>query len=160
KIFVIDREKLHVVESRCSRQQLNELVLELKFQFEKFNYGQAYINAHSDKMLKSTNACLQELYLALFAPVAPMIEEGRDKKLIFIPFDLLHNVPFHALYDGEKYLLETYEIAFAPSARLLVHCARKPARPSWGEWGRALIFGAADADAPKIREEIEAIRQM
>src|SRR5262249_37426480 len=97
---------------------------------------------------------------ALFAQVASLIGEGRDRKLIFIPFDLLHNIPFHALYDGERHLLDTYEIASAPSARLLVHCARKPARPSRGEWGRALIFGAADSDAPKISEEIDAIREM
>src|SRR5262249_34984693 len=107
-----------------------------------------------------TNARLHELYLALFAPIAHLIGEGGKRKLIFIPFDLLHNVPFHALYDGEQHLLDSYEIAVAPSARLLVHCARKPAHPSLGESGRALIFGVADTIAPKISEEIEAIRGM
>ena len=160
KIFVIDQDNLHVANSQYSRQELNDLVLELQFHFETFRFGQVYIDSNVNKLLKGTNACLHELHLALFAPVTHLIGEGSERKLIFIPFDFLHNVPFHALYDGEKYLLDSYEIAFAPSASLLVHCARRPARPSWGESGRMLIFGVADAVAPKISEEIEAIRQM
>jgi CHAT domain-containing protein/tetratricopeptide (TPR) repeat protein len=158
-IFVIDQESIEVVQSLICRQELDDLVLELDYQFETFRYGQAYVESQLDKLQKSTKACLHDFYVALFAPIAHLIGEGKRRKLIFITFDLLHNVPFHALYDGEKYLLDAYEIAFAPSARLLVHCARKPARPSWGDSVRALILGIADTIAPKISEEIEAIRE-
>jgi tetratricopeptide (TPR) repeat protein len=160
KIFVIDQQNLSVVTSGYNRQALKELVLELKFHFEKFNYGQSYLGKHMDMLRVSTNACLHELYKALFAPIASLIGEERGTKLVFVPFDLLHNVPFHALFDGDNYLLDFFEIAYAPSARLLVHSARKPARPIGGELGRALLFGAADTAAPKISEEINAIQEM
>jgi CHAT domain-containing protein len=159
KIFVIDREQMSVVTSSHDRQVLKDLVLELKFQFEKFKYGQTYLDKHMNHLRVSANACLQELYTALFAPIESLIDPEKRKKLIFIPFDLLHNVPFHALFNGKEYLLDSYEIAYAPSARLLVHSARKPARPIGGELGRALLFGAADTAAPKISEEINAIRE-
>src|SRR5262249_53775162 len=105
KIFVIDQEHLEVVQSQFKLQDGDDLILELQFQCGKLHYGRSYIDKHLDKMLRYMNACLHKLYLALFAPIAPLIGEGGERKLIFIPFDLLHNVPFHALYDGEKYLL-------------------------------------------------------
>ena len=153
KIFVIDRERLNVIHARACRHELRELILELRFHFDKFRYGQQYIDASFTTLRESANACLRELYEALFAPVASVIA---GRKLIFIPFDLLHNVPFHALFDGEAYLLDRYEVAYAPGARLLSLCARQPQRHGQ----RALIFGAADEIAPQINEEINAIRRL
>ena len=150
KIFAIDKNNLYVKQSACGRDEIKQLILELKFQLEKFHYGPAYIAAHQANLQLSTDASLRKLYEALFAPIASLVT---DKKLIFIPFDVLHNVPFQALYDGENYLLDKHEIATVPSARLLAICARKPMRVP----GRALIFGAADEIAPNITEEIQAI---
>jgi CHAT domain-containing protein/tetratricopeptide (TPR) repeat protein len=153
KIFVINRCELRVVESACSRKELKAMILELKFQIEKFHYGPDYYAAHQESLLANINACLGELYQALFAPAAPLVE---GRKLIFIPFDLLHNVPFQALYDGEEYLLDRHEIAYAPSARLHLLTARRNEREAAAP--RALIFGVPDEAAPHITEEINAIR--
>ena len=150
KIFVVDSKNLYVKESLRGRQEIKQLILELKFQLEKFQYGTAYIAAHQENLQLSADACLHELYQAVFAPIAALV---LHKKLIFIPFDVLHNVPFQALYDGKNYLLDNHEIASVPSARLLAICARKPMRIP----GRALIFGAADDIAPNITKETQAI---
>src|SRR5262245_42524683 len=155
KIFVLSRHELYVVESTCSRLKLKGLILELKFQLEKFHYGSTYIAAHQKSLLANTNACLHELYQALFAPVASLVE---GKKLIFIPFDLLHYVPFQALYDGEAYLLDRHEISYAPSARLHILTARRNELEAGAP--RALIFGVPDEAAPHITEEINAIREL
>ncbi len=155
KIFVISRRELRVVESPCSRKELRELIVELRFQLEKFHYGPSYAAAHQGSLLANTNACLGELYQALFAPVARLVE---GQKLIFIPFDLLHNVPLHALYDGTGYLLDRHEIAYAPSARLYLLTARR-SEPRAGA-PRALIFGVPDEAAPHITDEIDAIREL
>ena len=152
-IFVIDRAGLRTARSPITRQQLRAAIQRLRFQLEKFQYGPAYATAHQDKLQAGADACLRELYDALFAPIADVVQ---GRKLIFVPFDLLHNVPFQALFDGQQYLLEKHEIAFAPSARLYALCARRP----WRKRGRALVFGAADAVAPKITEEIEAIQAL
>jgi CHAT domain-containing protein len=153
KIFVIDHSQLKVVSSPVGRKELKELVLELKFQFEKFNYAQNYLDAHRESLLYSANACLGDLYQALIAPIVDLV---KGQKLVFVPFDFLHNVPFQALYDGEGYLIDHHEVACAPSARLFALCAKKPNR----QLERALIIGAADAVAPQISEEIEAIQRL
>ena len=155
KIFVVGKDDLCVVESAYSRDELKSLIWELQFQFEKFQYSPSYITAYEESLLASANTCLHELYWALFAPVASLVE---GRKLIFIPFDLLHNVPFQALYDGADYLLDRHEIAYAPSARLFTLMARRKKRDP-GE-PRALIFGAPDKEAPHIMQEIDAIREL
>lgn len=152
-IFLVDAHDMRVIQTTTPRAELKQLIFELKFQMEKFHYGPAYLAAHLERLQNGTDACLHELYQLLFAPVASFVE---NKKLIFIPFDLLHNVPFQALYDGKQYLLERHEIAAMPSAQLLALCARKTMRIP----GRALIFGGADEFAPKITEEIDAIQKL
>ncbi len=153
KTFVVDRSGLCVVKNACDRRRLKEQVMKLKLQLDKFQYGPKYIATHAGSLLDSINGCLREPHGTLFAPVAALAE---GKKLIFIPYDLLHNIPFQALYDGESYLLERHEISYAPSGRLFTLFTAISSRPP----GDALIFGAADEYTPKINEEIAAIRAL
>ncbi len=153
KIFVIDQQRLHVISSPCGRSEIRQMVVALKFQLEKFQYGKSYVTAHERRLLQGVNNSLQQLWQALFAPVVELVA---GQKLIIVPFDLLHNVPFQALYDGQKYLLDEHELAVMPSARLLALCTNRPARPL----GKALLFGAPDELAPQISAEIETIRRL
>jgi len=153
KIFVIDRRQMRVVSGERGLPEMSELIQRLRFQLNKFQYGPAYLAAHSARLLHDTNNCLHQLWQALYAPGADL---AGAKKLIIIPFGALHNVPFQALFDGEKYLLERNEIAYSPSSKLLKLCAAAAV----GKYERAVIFGAADETAPKITEEIRAIRAL
>jgi CHAT domain-containing protein len=153
KIFVIEAQQMRVIHSPYGRQELRALVGALKFQLEKFQYGKAYVTTHEARLLQGTNNCLQKLWQALFAPIAELVA---GQKLIIVPFDLLHNVPFQALYDGQQYLLDRHELAVMPSARLLALCTNRPARPLQ----KAVLFGAPDALAPQISLEVEAIRTL
>ncbi|HMV47748.1 MAG TPA: CHAT domain-containing protein [Blastocatellia bacterium] len=153
KIFFIDRQSLQVVESPYGVSQIGELIRKLRFHMCKFQYGQVYLTLHSERLLEDVNDCLSQLRQALYDPVANL---AKDRRLIFIPFGLLHNVPFQALFDGEKYLIEGHEITQAPSARVLKLCAAAPVQ----SYERVSIFGAADEIAPQITEEIQAIRAL
>lgn len=155
KIFVVDHQAMNIVGSECSVGEINELIQTLRFQFDKFQYGTDYLKIHADRLLQSAKDCLHQLWQALFAPVA---ELAQGKKLIFIPFGVLHNVPFQALFDGEQYLLENHEITQSPSARILKLCSERTPRNLPHKYERAVIFGAADEIAPQITEEILAIR--
>jgi CHAT domain-containing protein len=56
--------------------------------------------------------------------------------LTIVPHGLLHYLPFHALFDGESYLLERFEIHYLPAASLFSYCNQaEPAE------GGALVFG-------------------
>ena len=153
KIFVIDREQLRVVDSGPRQSEIGEAIQRLRFQFSKFQYGPAYREAHGARMLRETNDCLHALWRMLIEPAANDI---RGRNLIVVPFGTLHNIPFPALFDGNRYLVELAEIVQAPSASLLKLCADR----STGRFEEAAIFGAADELAPHISAEIEAIRDL
>jgi CHAT domain-containing protein len=70
----------------------------------------------------SRNACslLQQLYDALLVPLQN--ELASRKRLIIVPHGLLHYLPFHALHDGQAYLLEHHEISYLPGASVLRYC--------------------------------------
>jgi CHAT domain-containing protein len=65
----------------------------------------------------------RELYDQLLGPVASAIK-GKD--LIVVPHDVLHYLPFHALYSPEgKYLVEDQSVSYLSSASLLPFVAGK-----------------------------------
>jgi CHAT domain-containing protein len=56
----------------------------------------------------------RELHRILIDPLALKTNE----RLVIIPHDVLHYLPFPALYNGDSYLVQRHEIALAPSARV------------------------------------------
>ena len=147
---VLSRDALHIrpvtVESRVRK------TLQLfQFQLGKFRLDPQYVNALQEQMLKSTQAHLANLYQELIAPIADLLDA---KHLVFAAHGLLHHIPFHALFDGQSYLIDKFSISYAPSASVYALCREKPANVSGG----SLILGIPDAQAPLILEEVEALR--
>jgi len=62
---------------------------------------------------------LQEPYQWLIKPIETQLKEHNIETLVFIPDGKLRNIPFAPLYDGDKYLIEKYNIALAPSLQLI-----------------------------------------
>ena len=149
KLFIIDKSEFRVVDGPNSRAEINAMILELRFHLDKMNYG-SHVAVYGDRLLQSCNDSLLRLYKALIGPAAPFVA---GRKIIFVPFDNLHSVPFPALFDGTTYLADLHEIVIAPSARLFVACASKPACG----YSHALILGSADQMAPQINREVRAI---
>jgi CHAT domain-containing protein len=146
---ILTRDNLQIrpvtVESRVKKTlQL------LQFQFAKFRLDPKYVAAFQEPMLKSTQAHLASLYQELIAPIADLLAA---KHLVFAPHGLLHHVPFHALYDGDSYLIDKFSISYAPSASVYAVCREKVANIL----GSSLILGIADAQAPSILEEVQAL---
>jgi CHAT domain-containing protein len=65
----------------------------------------------------------------------------------------MHYLPFHALFDGERYLIDDYEISYAPSATIYGSCLADDRNPA----GPALIIGVPDVRAPEILNEVRDI---
>lgn len=83
-----------------------------------------------------------EIYRKLMAPLMPFI---RHERLVLIPHDALHRLPFAALQNPRtgRYLIEDYTLTTAPSASVL-QVLRRQANP-WR--GKALVVG--DPELPK-----------
>ncbi len=68
-------------------------------------------------LAKNARGLLGQLYVSLLAPLADTL--ASYPQLIIVPHGPLHYLPFHALYNGQKFLIEEHEIAYLPSASFL-----------------------------------------
>jgi CHAT domain-containing protein len=67
---------------------------------------------------------LQQLYNHLLAPLADALDLYR--RLTIVPHGPLHYLPFHALHDGEQYLLQRWEIHYLPGSSFVRYAAEAP----------------------------------
>jgi CHAT domain-containing protein len=148
--FLIDHTATDVVRLPCVLSEVRERMLELKFLLEKFQYGAAYVRGHERSLLTWANESMRWFYDALLRPFS---ERLTGKELVIVPFDVLHGLPFHALYDGDAYLIDRCEIACAPSARLYAMCRRRNVQAR----SRIAVFGVPDQLAPQIESEVQNI---
>jgi len=104
-------------------------------------------------LLEATQSNLKNLYQELIAPVRHQIN---SKHLVFVQHGPLHYVPFHALHDGESYLIDRFSVSYAPSASVYALCQAKQANTA----GAPLVLGVPDAQTPSIQTEVEVLSSM
>ena len=75
-------------------------------------------------LTENARGVLRQLYAQLVAPVAQQLSGYR--RLIVVPHGSLHYLPFQALFDGQRYLVEQFELARLPVASLLRFCCDEP----------------------------------
>jgi CHAT domain-containing protein len=130
--------------------RIRKLLQLLRFQLSKFRLDPQYVEKFKGAMFESIQAHLHGLYQELVAPLRPLLQHER---LVFVPHGQLHHVPFHALYDGQSYLVDQFSISYAPSASVYTACQGKPANRQ----GCALVMGIRDDLAPAIEDEARAV---
>ena len=109
-------------------------------------------NAPLDNLGRSARGLLAAFYRALIAPVEKYLVGS--ERLIVIPYGPTHGVPFHALYDGERYLLERIEVSVCPSSNLLRLCSEHPQHTQRS----ALVIAYSDGGRiPAVCEEARAV---
>ena len=147
---VVDRDHLYIFPVTL-QSRVQKLLQLLQFQLSKFRLDPQYVSTFQDSLLQSTQAHLKNLYQELLAPVEGLLHA---KHLVFVPHGLLHYVPFHALHDGQSYVVDRFSVSYAPSASIYALCQQKPANTS----GASLILGIPDAQAPSIADEVQALK--
>jgi hypothetical protein len=139
----------------ATRERVDRLLAALRFQLAKFAHDERYTRMHGAALRRSVDTHLSTLYEGLLAPLGDALE---GRRLLFAPHGALHYVPLHALRrpDG-RYVVETNEVSYCPSATLYRACARR--KPSSAEGG-LLAVGVPDERAPFIGEEILALGRL
>jgi hypothetical protein len=122
----------------------------LEFQLTKLRLPAFRKASFAQALLGATEQHLKELYRQTLAPVADALT--RDH-LVVVPHGILHCLPFHALKDGECWLIDRFSISYAPSASIFALCNRREANCS----GRSLLLGVSDKNTPWIRREIGSV---
>lgn len=147
---VLTRQRLEIV-PLTSVSRITQALRLLRFQLGKLQTP-LVADAGSDHLYRATLAHLEELYTEL---VAPIRERFGGRHLVFVPHGMLHYLPFHALYDGRNFLIDTNSVSYAPSSAVYVLSQRKQ------ELGAgSLVLGIPDEHAPLIRREAESVHQV
>ncbi len=61
----------------------------------------------------------QQVYDWIIRPTEKQLEGQKIETLVFVLDGVLRNIPMSALHDGEKYLIEKYQVALTPGLNLL-----------------------------------------
>ena len=106
-----------------------------------------------DGLARNARGVLCSLYRLLLEPVASALEGRRAVQVI--PYGVTHAVPWHALFDGERHLLQRAEVAVSPSSAVLQICqGRRRRRRGRG----ALVMGYSDGGRlPAVGPEVQGV---
>jgi CHAT domain-containing protein len=122
----------------------------LQFQLSKFRLGPDYLRTFGAQVHAATDTHLRELYALLIGPVRDHLSAAH---LVIVPHDVLHFVPFHAMLDGNRPLIDDFTVSYAPSSSVYRLCRTKPPSARAG----AVVMGVADAGTPFIHDEVRAV---
>ena len=99
----------------------------------------------------------QELYDTIIAPMRTLLDEQSIDTLVFIPDGPLRTIPFAALYDGEKFLIEHYAIAYTPG--LTLTGSRTQGHQDFKVLGVGLTEAVNGFSAlPHVKQEIQEVQ--
>jgi CHAT domain-containing protein len=148
--FVVTGESVEVVRGLADEQEVGEAVAQFRFQTDALRHGSARMRAHLPVLAARARRHLSTLYDLLLRRLEGLVG---GRRLVVVPHRALNYVPFHALYDGESFVVERREVSYAPSAGVLGYCLEKPPP----KFESALLLGVADEQTPRVRDEIEVI---
>jgi CHAT domain-containing protein/tetratricopeptide (TPR) repeat protein len=147
--FLLTRERLQAVPVAVVAR-VQHLLRLLQFQMAWAMPGAHAPASARQSSWPATQTHLRELYRELVEPLRPHLSAGH---LVFVPHDLLHYVPFHALHDGRRHLIDSFSVSYAPSATIYRLChARRT-----GGGGSSLVMGVPDAQTPFVLDEVRKV---
>ena len=156
-VFVITSRDVQIVGGDvglATTASVAPLLQRLSAQWERFRAGREFAQRHAAQLELSAQRVLAALYDAVFRPIESLVQVAQ--RLIIIPHGVLHQLPFHALFDGTQYLAERFIVSYAPSATALVICQQRTAPGS----GQALVVGVADELIPEAAAEAQQVAQV
>jgi CHAT domain-containing protein/tetratricopeptide (TPR) repeat protein len=149
--FVVAADQAQVVRNVTTVSALDDVLAQLRFQLGRVEIGANYLARHETRLLEGARAALHRLYRLLIAPLHAHLAAVAPQRLLVIPYGPLHLAPFHALWDGRQYLLESYEISYAASASLAV---RRPG--SNGDLCSLAGLALRDEAIPQAENEVRS----
>ncbi len=156
--FVREAGRVRIARGCGSVGVVARLLQRLDVQWDRMGAGQGFVDQHAEYLALLTQRVLTSLYEELVAPIEPLLAAshqgmGGPHRIAIVPHGLLHQVPFHALFDGGAYLLDRFEVSYAPSATVFSFYQKQVSR----SFERALVLGVADPLIPNVADEARAV---
>lgn len=152
--FVIRGEALTVVRLRAT-EDIEDAIQDAQFQIRRGLMRGAATgagNPSGDRRLVACRRALGALHDLIWAPLADAL--GDAERVVIIPAGSLHTVPFGALFDGERYLVERVEPVVLPTASMLPLLAGGERVPP----DTVSVLAVPDRVAPEIETEASLLR--
>ncbi len=109
-------------------------------------------------LTENVRGVLHALYRSLLAACEPYLEGITHLQVV--PHDVLHYLPFHAFFDGERYLVERFSFSYLPASSVLPYCRPRAAgeQDAEGRELRLTAFGHSFGGA--LPHAVEEARQV
>jgi CHAT domain-containing protein len=151
--FVLRAGASRVYRGLTTTAEVAERIRRFRFQISRALAGPVETGPRAGRLLADARRELAALDALLLAPMRGDLSDVDH--VAVVPHGPLHAIPFPALWDGERYLIERAVVVAAPSASLLVHLTTvgrgAPAT------GRPLVVGVPDELAPEIPGEVARV---
>lgn len=153
-VFVVGAAGLHFVPLAVGPTQVQRLLYQWQLNLD--STAQALVQGEPlEGRTRHAQGILRALYRALLEPLESNLAGCR--RLIVVPYGPAHAVPFHALFDGQTYAVERWEVTVCPSSSLLRLCAGRRR----AETGTALVVAHSDGgQLPSVLQEARAVADL
>jgi CHAT domain-containing protein len=126
-------------------------------------HGWSETGKHSSEVIRRL---LTKLYNILVKPVANLLPSPSGL-LTIVPYGPLHKLPFHALYDGSRFLVENFMVNYLPASSLLMHFDAGESElhhrsfASYAVGKKPLVFGYTDkGHLQRVKDEAQTIASL
>ncbi|GHO74274.1 hypothetical protein KSD_20450 [Ktedonobacter sp. SOSP1-85] len=153
-IFIISAQDFSVYKQPGIIPQLEQYLLLLHAHLQPGGWPDAL---HPPQQI--IRGLLKKLHRLLIAPVAEYITDTTEV-LTIVPYGVLHQLPFHALYDGSRFLIEDFQINYLPASSLLLDL-QNMRQLNEHEISTALVMGCSGhSNLPSALEEARSIAEL
>ncbi len=118
--FLVDGDRVQAVPLAAPPAQVTRLLTMLSLNNRTLPWAP---RERQRQLARNARGLLQKLHQQLIQPLQPRLQQYA--RLIITPHGNLHYLPFHALFDGERHLIETHEISYLPASSLLPFVLRQ-----------------------------------
>lgn len=128
------------------RQEIEQFIFQIKTARFQTKLSTENQQTAFNRMLRHS----QKIYNLL---IRPLEERLQTRQLTIIPSGFLYYLPFQSLHTGEKFLIESFELTYAPSLGVWQSfIRRKLSQPK-----KTVFVGVSDELTPLIKTEIETL---
>ncbi|MBL8180101.1 MAG: CHAT domain-containing protein [Blastocatellia bacterium] len=151
--FVVSNKGIRLFRDITTTADVAEFADAFRFQIEAMRVTDSMSPQIIGVLKRRTDDILERLYDELISPIEKYV---RGKRLVIVPGGVLSSLPFHAFRSHGKYLIESYEISYAPSAKVWLQLRQKRSRRITS----SLLVGFADEKIPFVENEVRALKKL
>lgn len=106
-------------------------------------------------LIRNVQGVLNRLHNRLLGAVAP--ELATHGRLLIVPHGPLHYLPFHALFNGRRYLVESHAVSYLPGSSFLRYCLRNSDESEADGEGALVVGHSWGGQLPYALEEARQV---